>query len=192
MDRTCTICFDEMDMNAYQDDRESTSTCFKLECNHAFHTKCIIECLQKTRHKCPSCNQEKTFSETLNREGIFQELIDDIKKAEPVREKLQEYSIAKRELDETVKAIQQEVKDFANQRKLEHKYIDKKRYVFQCIADVKRAGIREAKTMSPRHRAIVTEGSAFRRISKIDLSLIGLHKPYQLYRLRHPSVMIRL
>ena len=46
-------------MEEYQDEKESTETCFKLECHHAFHTKCIMECLLKSKSACPLCNKDK-------------------------------------------------------------------------------------------------------------------------------------
>ena len=32
-----------MDMKSFKDSNTSTTTCVKLECEHAFHTTCIIK-----------------------------------------------------------------------------------------------------------------------------------------------------
>ena len=80
MDNICAICFDEMDMKYYQDSRDQTPTCFKLECDHAYHTKCIVASLQKTQHKCPQCNSHKTPEQVLTMEGLITEVFDDVRK----------------------------------------------------------------------------------------------------------------
>jgi len=63
-----------MDMEEFRDEKDSTETCFKLECEHAFHTKCIMMCLLKSKHACPTCNKEKEPKETLEIVGIARKL----------------------------------------------------------------------------------------------------------------------
>jgi uncharacterized coiled-coil DUF342 family protein len=113
MDNTCGICFEEMDMNGYRDERQSTQTCFKLDCNHAFHTKCIVECLQKTHKECPSCNSEKTILEDLTLEGALQKLIEDVKKVKCVKESFRNCLVAKKDLTNTTNQLKKEIKEFA-------------------------------------------------------------------------------
>ena len=66
----CPICLEDMDMTSFNDSRLSTSTCYKLECGHSFHTKCIIGCLSIDRKKCPSCNDRKNPSTELTLQGL--------------------------------------------------------------------------------------------------------------------------
>ena len=57
---SCVICFGDMDMQEYGDERSHTETCRKLRCGHAYHTDCIIEFLSHSNHRCPACNEYKT------------------------------------------------------------------------------------------------------------------------------------
>ena len=41
----CSICLSELGDNDYT-----------LECNHTFHTKCIVEWFRKSKGNCPLCN----------------------------------------------------------------------------------------------------------------------------------------
>ena len=41
----CAICLSDLDNNEYT-----------LECNHTFHTKCIVEWFRKSKGNCPLCN----------------------------------------------------------------------------------------------------------------------------------------
>lgn len=156
MDKTCTICFDEMDMNSYQDEHVSTSTCFKLECNHAFHTKCIVECLQKTKHKCPSCNEDKNLEQTLTKEGVILELVDNIKKAEPVSLSLREFRESKRELDASIKLFKYDVQEYANKKKLEMNLLSKFNYYKKCKSNALQTAKQTAKQMGGKYRAAIT------------------------------------
>ena len=52
----CVICLSELGTDNYT-----------LECNHKYHTKCIIEWFRKGQSNCPLCNHNPTN----NTEGLF-------------------------------------------------------------------------------------------------------------------------
>jgi len=188
MDKTCAICFEEMDMNAFRDDEESTSTCFKLECNHAFHTKCIVECLQKTRHKCPSCNEDKNLEETLTREGIILDLVDEVKKAEPVKMALEEYRKAKTEMADSLKIFKEDVKNYATQKKIEMKLAEKYKYYMKCQTNVSQEANRVAKTKGGKYRAVFAMRFKHLRAQAFEKGLFGVYTRYYNYQYKHPVI----
>lgn len=192
MDKTCAICFEEMDMNAYQDEHDSTSTCFKLECNHAFHTKCIVECLQKTRHKCPSCNQDKNLEDSLNKEGIILELVDEVKKAEPVKLALDEYRKAKVEMADSLKIFKEDVKKYATQKKAEMKLAEKYKYYIQCQTNVSHEANRVAKAKGGKYRAVFTMRFKHVRSQAFERGLFGVYTRYYNYQYKHPYVRLTI
>lgn len=192
MDKTCAICFEEMDMNSFRDEQESTSTCFKLECNHAFHTKCIVECLQKTRHKCPSCNQDKNLEQTLTNEGIILELVDEIKKTESVKLALEEYRKAKMEMADSLKTFKEDVKKYATQKKAEMKLTEKYKYYTKCQTNVSQEATRVAKTKGGKYRAVFTVRNKHIRLQTFERGLFGVYTRYYNYQYKHPCVRVTI
>jgi hypothetical protein len=45
-DNLCPICYDQIEVN----------TSYTLECNHKFHTDCIVKWLRSEHSNCPMCN----------------------------------------------------------------------------------------------------------------------------------------
>lgn len=152
-DYVCVICFDEMDMKSYSDEHESTSTCFKLRCGHAFHTKCIVECLQKSNHECPNCHGNKNLEAELSREGVVIRLVKEIKKESNVKAALKEYNLAKGELCSTNKQLKKETLEFAKTRKQTLEYDKKHKYFLQTISKVKSEIKAAAKQKGPKFEA---------------------------------------
>jgi hypothetical protein len=192
MDNVCPLCFEEMDMQTYQDERESTQTCFKLKCNHAFHTKCIVECLQKTGHECPSCNKHKTIADDLTEEGLVRQLVVDMKKLPAVRDALRETAIARTDVLNTINLIKKDAKVYAKERAAELKLKEKQAYMRTCIATAKKVTLEEARKKSPMHFAAASKVSLFRRTTLLELCLLGYANTYQLHRLRNPYLSFAL
>ena len=192
MDNTCTICFEDMDMKAYGDERDSTPTCFKLECNHAFHTKCIVECLQKTRHKCPSCNENKSLEETLSREGVILEIVDEIKKVESVKLAIQEFRTAKHEITESIKFFKEDVKKYAEHRKTELKILEKYKYYIQCQQTVSSEAKKIAKSKGGKYRALFDLPNKHMRYQAFERGLFGSYVRYYNYQYKHPHFRITI
>jgi hypothetical protein len=192
MDRLCPICFEDMDMLFYEDQNESTPTCFKLECGHAFHTKCIITCLQTSEHRCPNCHEGKNFKEEMTREGILMNLIKDLRKDERTKEALKEYHEADKELRETVKQLKEDTIEFAKQRKEELNYHEKHKYFIKAISNVKSVMREVANEKSPMHRGLFSPKNTYclRNVRFEKLALGAYNSNF--YRLRSKTIYVHL
>ena len=192
MDKLCAICFEEMDMLTYQDEHESTSTCFKLRCGHAFHTKCIVECLQKTNQECPCCNQHKDFQQEMTREGILINMIKQLKKDERVKEALSEYKESKQELQETVKQLKKDVKEFAIKRKEELEYEAKHKYFLQTVSNVKSQMREVANEKGPQFQGLFSpRTSRYLRTSQFERLVLNAYG-YNYHRLKYKRTYLIL
>jgi hypothetical protein len=106
MPGTCCVCQDAMDMEDYNDERPSTESCFKLDCGHAFHTRCIFQYLRETEYECIQCNVRRSPREEIELTGYIAQALEDLH-ADPEIRRL------RREVDEAVtefKAARDEVK----------------------------------------------------------------------------------
>jgi hypothetical protein len=95
-----------MDMEDYNDERPSTESCFKLDCGHAFHTRCIFQYLRETEYECIQCNVRRSPREEIELTGYIAQALEDLR-ADPEIRRL------RREVDEAVtefKAARDEVK----------------------------------------------------------------------------------
>lgn len=57
MDSECVICKCEMESKQFDSEKEegSEKDCFRLNCKHAFHAKCIIQSFRISGKACPIC-----------------------------------------------------------------------------------------------------------------------------------------
>jgi hypothetical protein len=140
-----------MDMRMWNDERESTPTCYKLDCGHAYHTKCIIECLKRSNLGCPNCNERKTPQEELTRKGLFLKAIREITKNPELRHIKEEYNESAKELTETRKQLKNDAIAFIKKRKQELMFDEKRAYFFKCIQTYKKQATKIAEKMSNMH-----------------------------------------
>lgn len=68
-DNICSICYENLD------DQSS----YTLECNHKYHTKCIMKWFRNLNSKCPLCNDEKLDTSNMSYQ-VKLETISEIKK----------------------------------------------------------------------------------------------------------------
>lgn len=133
---TCPICYEDMDMKEFRDQKESTETCFKLECGHAFHTRCIVMVLSKTQHQCPSCNKHKTPEEQLEYDGLVKKMIMELKKDDRLKLSLNEYREAKTEYKARLKQLNDEARVWIRNRAQELKINEHRTYYLSSISAV--------------------------------------------------------
>ena len=116
---TCAVCQEAMDMQEFNDTREKTESCYKLECKHAYHTKCVIDFLKRTSFDCITCNRHKLPREEIRKEGIARQCLEDVhnsKKIRKLRRELKQlntelrksYNVQKRKITKIVKEIARE------------------------------------------------------------------------------------
>ena len=130
---TCAICWDTMDMREFQDPQESTATCFKIECGHAFHTRCLVSCLTSGRHKCPLCNSDKPPEQELEHTGYARKMLQEILNCRDVTEVRKELNEAERELKEVGKAFKKKLQEFGEELAKEMKLSTHREYYAKCL-----------------------------------------------------------
>lgn len=185
---TCAICWDSMDMEEFQDDKDSTETCFKLDCEHAFHTKCIVMCLLKSKHSCPLCNKEKEPKEELEIVGLARKLC-----TEALRDP--EISVIRHELYETLSDYQENLRQH-KKRCLEAvqaitkemKIGEYRSHLLYTIGLLKRKIKSKVTEMGPKYI-----GAALFKENRWDTSLVEklilplyASRRWRFYRLKHP------
>jgi len=121
-----------MDMREYQDEQQSTQTCFKLECGHAYHTACIVSFLTQTETKCPCCNNHRTVKKELSREVIIKKLCKEIRNSEPVKHCKTEFIEAQKEYKTILKQLRDEAHTWIRQRASELRLPEIRSYFLQC------------------------------------------------------------
>jgi len=187
---TCPICFDDMDMQEFQDELQSTETCFKLECGHAYHTKCIIESISKSNHKCPACNEYKSPEQKLEHEGRVINLLTEIRKDRRLRNAKHEFIESTAEYKKLLRSLNHEAKEWIQQRAIELKIPEHKSYFVKSMRQVEHVAKEVAKDMGPKYVAVLAERTTVNRYYRTarDIALYG--KNYDIYnwRLRHPRI----
>jgi len=194
---SCIICFDEMDMQEFNDTREGTQTCFKLDCGHAYHTKCIIEYLSKTEHTCPSCNKYKTPEQELEREFVLRNLATKIKKDERLRIVKKEYISAESEYKTLLIKLKKEAKEWIHKRAEELKLEDHKNYYRKAKKAVISTSKEVATELGPKYiGALNSDNRPVSRYLRGGLTFTqkiifgSSFNDWKSYRLLHPCVRI--
>ena len=172
-------------MKSYEDSKQMTSTCFKLECNHAYHTKCIIECLSKTAHKCPQCNKYKTPEQKLSEKGLAEKLLKELRRGEDVEYSIKEYKEASKEFKSTYTQLKKDIVEYAKARGDELQYSQKHKYMKECIASIK-AEIRiTARLAGPMYIGATRYGDRWERERYFTENILGEHNRRNFYRIRN-------
>lgn len=193
---TCPICFEDMDMSEYNSEREGTSTCFKLECGHAFHTKCIVLFLTKTESKCPCCNKHKTADQKLTEAARSKKLLGEIKRSVQFRTAKEEALQAKEEYSGVIKQLRTEAKEWITNRAKELKLHENKKYYLSTVSQCKTAANEVSKSLGASHVGALLKytdggtGSRFRTI--FEDFLFGKSQWWTHYRFKHPRFSMML
>ena len=141
----CSVCQQEMDLEEFQDTRESTATCVKLECGHAYHTRCAISYLKRTNFDCILCNRHKEPHERLEEEELALNTFAVVKR-EPAFRNLKREALGKyKAYKEAKKVFQKEVNEFLASRNwfgLKDARLDAQRACNRARAYVCRTAIR--------------------------------------------------
>lgn len=160
----CSVCLDEMDMLEFNDPREKTDTCFKLNCGHAYHTACIIRYLSNSNHSCLHCNEIKTPTQELNIVGLAAKLKAKISRHPEVQFLKREMDEAYSEYSQSVKMMKAEVKEFIKKRIAETRIREKREYWQSAERAVKSKQREVARSMGREYiGALVEIDQRFRR-----------------------------
>jgi len=179
-----------MDMNEYNDERDGTETSFKLDCGHAFHTRCIVLALQKTKHSCPSCNKEKEPIEQLEITGLakklFSEAVRDPEIIELKKEMYRSLASYKELLDEHKKKCREAIYKLTEEMNIK----ENRNYFLKTLSVLKTHVKHKVSELGPAYI-----GASLFRKERWELPLIErLVLPehtrirFRLYRLKQPMI----
>ena len=186
MDNICTICFDEMDMNSYQDDQDQTLTCYKLECGHAYHTKCIVTCLQKMNNNCPNCRSQKTPQEILTLEGLVSQLLNEVRRGKQLKLEMDGYKASVKNYEDSLKQLKNDTKQFIETRKTELNIPQKRKQFYLSTNRVKSKFLKICREKGPMYLGAYKNLTEWRR----DRFLFSPRR--KMYKLRNPYVYVRI
>jgi hypothetical protein len=177
----CVICFDEMDMLEFGDERSHTETCRKLRCGHAYHTDCIIDFLSNSNHKCPACNAYKTPEAKFKFRAKLTQMLVELKREPDMQEITKEIAESKKEYIETVKQIKKESTAFVKQRMTELQLKEKRAYMSSAQKSHDMKILHAAKAKGPDYVQALKEINEQKRRNQ-----------WRNYRWLHPWFGIRL
>lgn len=198
---SCPICFEDMDMKEYKDENEGTVTCHKLECGHAYHTKCIVNFLTKTQQACPSCNKHKTPEQILELQGLLVETMKRVVKDDRIKILKKDFKDTKEEYKKLLKQIKKEAKDWASNRAKELSIDKYREHLNKSRVNILKTAKEVASEMGnkyvgcmhiPTYARDYRNGRNFRAVEVIETSLYGKESWRYIWSLKNPSVWFRL
>jgi hypothetical protein len=191
---TCPICYEEMDMIEFQDTKESTETSFKLECGHAYHTKCIVTFLTRSESKCPCCNTRTTAEKKLDYEALKRKNLSQIKNTDTLKIIVKEHWEAKADLIKVLRQLREETREWAAKRAAELNVATYRNYFIQTVSSARAEAKRIARIMSPGHletiNSLETHHMNSWRADPLNIYLFGKSSRYSIYRVSNPRVSI--
>jgi len=182
-------------MVSFEDQRENTETCIKLDCGHAYHTRCIVRCLSHLNQKCPNCNTTKSPSQEITREGLARKLVSEVKRDDDMRFLLNEYKEVREELSQAQHQLRKDVKEFINKRKTEL-YIDEKRsYFMTCLSRIQSTAKAIGRRKGPQYEgALYPEKNYYRNFwygnNYFERIMYGKIEARRIHRLKFPYVRV--
>lgn len=105
----CSVCMHDMDMEEYDDPNESTHTCVRLDCKHAYHTKCVLKYMKTTNYECILCNKHRT---PIEEAGLIEQAHAEVRKDKEFRRLKKEVRAAASEYTQTKKIMKQSIQEF--------------------------------------------------------------------------------
>ena len=191
---TCAICLDDMDMKTFEDERNSTETCVKLDCKHAFHTRCIITCLSTQDKQCPQCNTAKTIEDELTGQGLMKMTVRRFKQQPEVKYLLNELKTSKKEYTGLLKNLRDQTRKFIKEKVKELNINVHRKYFIKCLHKMRKMVKEEAVRLGPLYVGILESDRAWRSRyggSTVEKMLYG-SSSWTFWRLKNPKLRINL
>jgi hypothetical protein len=165
----------------FNDPRQKTDTCFKLECGHAYHTACIIRYLSNSNHSCLHCNEIKTPAEELTIAGLARKLSGALSRHPEVRYLKAEVNEATNEYKNAIKELKTEINQYIKRRIAETNLREKRAYMKSAENAVKAKQREIAKEMGREYVGAIEQLSNRRFRSR-----------WKFWSLLHPRFGMRL
>jgi hypothetical protein len=192
----CPLCFEGMDMLGYQDERQNTAECYKLDCGHAYHTGCIISCLTQMNRKCPQCNADKDPTRELTREALAAKLIREVRRDDRVKPLLEEFKEIREEYVDSLKQLKKDIKEYAEKRGAELCVPEKRKYLMDCHKEIQSMAKQTAKSKGIEYvgalKDIANRGNRWWEGSAFDRAFFGRQLAYGIRRLKFPRLYMDL
>lgn len=192
----CPLCFESMDMQGYQDERQNTVECYKLDCGHAYHTSCIITCLTQMNRKCPQCNSGKDPSKELTKEGLAAKLLKEIKKDDRVKDLIDEFKESRDEYAETLNQFKKDIKKYIETRGEELRLPDKRKYMIKCLSEIQTTSKAIANEKGTDYRGALVPPRDRRHYNwngtPFDQLFFGRTMSHTIHRLKYPHLYLNL
>jgi hypothetical protein len=192
---SCPICYDEMDMREFKDERSGTETCHKLECEHAFHTKCIIDFLTKTESKCPCCNNHKSAEQKLTEAGACKKLLRDIRSSKDFKIAKEEADQARAEYIRVTRQLKDEAKVWIANRAIELKFSENKAYYKTSISECRKAANKISRSLGNKHVGALLKYVTLPGVRPqyaFEELLFGKQGWWKVYRMNNPRFSMKL
>ena len=190
----CVLCFEDMNMMGFDDRREATDTCVKLECRHAYHTKCIIKCLSVSNLGCPTCNKQKTPAQELTREGVAKNLVNELKKDSEIKFLINEFKESSLEYTDGISTLKKDTKEFISKRSEELQLTEKRKYMLECLAKIQSTAKSLSRAKGPEYTGALNTRliGRYRRGTPFERLFFSPQESYRIYRLKTPSLYMPL
>jgi hypothetical protein len=191
----CPLCFEHMDMMGYQDERQNTTECYKLDCGHAYHTSCIITCLTQMNRKCPQCNSQKDPSKELTKEALASKLIRELKRDDRVKPLMDEFKESYDEYSTTLSQFKKDLKKFVESHAQELCLEEKRKYMMKCISEIQTTSKAIARQKGTQYQGALTpmrnhrdywNGTGFEQV------FFGRSMSRTIHRLKYPHLYLNL
>jgi len=193
MSDQCSICYEHMDMKSFKDSNTSTTTCVKLECEHAFHTTCIINVLNKTNSQCPLCGKNKV-SDEVTREGLLKKIFSSAKRNPQIKQGITEFKESYSTYKELLKQLRIETEEFLINRMKETNFKQNRTYLIKTMDNVRCNVRRYAKSMGPQYVGALSPGNNLQYWLKrrINTEFFGLRGWRHFNIINYPVLRIRM
>lgn len=136
-------------MDDFGDAQQTTATCYKLECGHAYHTKCVVDFVRSTTFDCINCNRHRIPKAKLEMDGLVKQAFQRALRRPEVRKISKEHKAVSKETRNIIKIITKELREFIKTKQEEYGLFALRRRQGQLMSSLKKTIRKTMLTLSP-------------------------------------------